>query len=60
MQETAEWLEANYTEYFNGGGSLLVKGYRCSNCGFFRRKKAGKSEFCEKCGRRMIEKEAEK
>ena len=58
MQEPAEWLEANYTSYLNGGGSLLVKGYRCSNCRFFRRKRFGKSEFCENCGRRMIEKEA--
>ena len=48
-----EWVDSNYTEYLNGGGSLLIKGWRCTKCGFFRRKKYGLSKFCEDCGADM-------
>lgn len=35
------------------GGELTVRGFQCANCGFFRRKRFGKSKFCEECGSRM-------
>ena len=55
LQKRGVW---NYTEFEEGlplGGTLLVRGYKCSACGFFRRKRYGMSNFCEECGARMKE-----
>ena len=29
------------------------RGYKCSNCGFFRSKNQGMSNYCEECGCKM-------
>ena len=50
-----QWIYTEFTKYFDGGGCLLIKGYKCSNCGFLRKKKQGKSNFCEDCGADMRE-----
>lgn len=52
-QPIAEWLPVEKTEVLPFGGELTVRGFSCSNCGFFRRKRFGKSKFCEECGSRM-------
>lgn len=52
-QPVAEWLPVEKTEVLPFGGELTVRGFVCSNCGFFRRKRFGKSKFCEECGSRM-------
>ena len=49
----AEWMKTEKTEELPFGGSLTVRGWTCSNCGFFRRKKHGISKFCEDCGYMM-------
>ena len=57
-QRSAQWIESGNTRNLDGGGVLTVRGFRCSHCGFFRRKKNGMSKFCEDCGFKMIPKEA--
>lgn len=52
-QPVAEWLPVEKTEVLPFGGELTVRGFACSNCRFFRRKRFGKSKFCEECGSRM-------
>lgn len=52
-QPVTEWLPVEKTEVLPFGGELTVRGFACSNCGFFRRKRFGKSKFCEECGSRM-------
>lgn len=52
-QPVAEWLPVEKTEVLPFGGELTVRGFACSNCGLFRRKRFGKSKFCEECGSRM-------
>ena len=47
---TAEWKKIERTEVLPFGGSLTVRGWICTNCDFFRRKKHGTSKFCEDCG----------
>ena len=49
----AEWIKKEKTEDLQFGGSLTIRGWVCSNCGFFRRKKHGISKFCEDCGSAM-------
>jgi hypothetical protein len=49
------WNYTEFEEVLPFGGSLLVRGYKCSECGFFRRKRHGMSKFCEDCGARMKE-----
>ena len=46
----SKWIESEYTENLAGGGSLLIRGWRCPKCSFFRRKKYKMSNFCENCG----------
>ena len=48
--QKAQWVYTEFTKTYDGGGFLQLKGYKCSNCGFFRHKKKGKSNFCEVCG----------
>ena len=38
------------TEHLDGGGSLLIRGYECSECKGFTRKKTGVKDFCALCG----------
>ena len=49
----SEWVPHEYSRKFEGGGSILVRGYKCSACGFFRHKKNGTSPYCENCGANM-------
>ena len=44
------WVATEHTEYFEGGGSILVRGYECSECKGFTRKKTGVKEYCSLCG----------
>ena len=53
VQNNAEWVKTEKTEDLPFGGSLTIRGWTCSNCGFFRRKKHGISKFCEDCGYMM-------
>ncbi len=48
---SASWNYTELHEYLAGGGEIVKRGWECSNCGFFRRKKYGKSRFCECCGK---------
>ena len=52
-QTKSEWVTVEKTEVLPFGGELTVRGFQCANCGFFRRKRFGKSKFCENCGCRM-------
>lgn len=56
-QKTASWIYCEESRFLAGGGELTVRGFKCSHCGFFRRKKNGKSKFCEDCGFKMDEQE---
>ena len=47
---TGTWIYTEESRYLPGGGELTVRGYKCSNCGYFRRKRHGQSKFCEDCG----------
>lgn len=44
------WIYTEHTEYFDGGGSIVVRGYECSNCRGFTRKKTGIKDYCSFCG----------
>ena len=52
-REEGEWLPVEKTEVLPYGGELIIRGFACSKCGFFRRKRFGMSKFCEDCGTRM-------
>jgi len=54
IPNTANWEPIEYTENLSGGGELTVRGYKCSSCGFFRRKRHGMSKYCEDCGAKML------
>ena len=48
----------NYTELkkeYDNGASILIRGYKCSECGNFIHKKGGKKNFCDYCGADMRE-----
>ena len=45
-----EWIYKEYKQYFDGGGSILVRGYECPFCGNFINRKCGKQKFCHECG----------
>lgn len=49
----AQWQYTEKTEELQFGGTLTIRGWTCSHCGFFRRKKRGMSKFCEDCGYKM-------
>ena len=53
VPNTVEWKYKETEEILPFGGSLTKRGWVCSNCGFFRRKKFGISKFCEDCGYMM-------
>lgn len=53
--KAATWIYKEYEEVLPFGGSLLKKGYICTHCGFFRRKRLGISAYCEACGYQMQE-----
>lgn len=44
------WVPIEKTEVLPHGGELTIRGFACDRCGFFRRKRFGKSKFCEDCG----------
>lgn len=46
----AVWVPIEKTEVLPHGGELTIRGFECDRCGFFRRKRFGKSKFCEDCG----------
>lgn len=48
-----EWKYLETTENLPYGGRLTKRGWVCSYCGFFRRKKSEMSKFCESCGAEM-------
>ena len=50
-----EWIYEEHTKFLDGGGRILCRGYKCSNCGFFRHRKRGMSKYCEECGAKMEE-----
>ena len=45
-----EWIYKERRQYFDGGGSILVRGYECPFCGNFINRKCGKQKFCHECG----------
>ena len=47
---TGVWIYKEITEHFEGGGSLTVRGYECSTCKGFTRKKTGVKDYCSLCG----------
>lgn len=47
---TGVWRYKEITEHFEGGGSLTVRGYECSTCKGFTRKKTGVKDYCSLCG----------
>ena len=49
----AVWVPIEKTEILPHGGELTIRRFSCSGCGFFRRKRFGKSKFCEDCGAKM-------
>ena len=51
--KTGSWEYVELTENLLGGGALTKRGYKCSNCGFFRHRKRGISNYCEECGCQM-------
>ena len=53
IPDTAEWKYTETEETLPFGGSLTKRGWICTHCGFFRRKKNGMSKFCEDCGSAM-------
>lgn len=53
VPNVAEWKKTEKTEELPFGGSLTIRGWTCTHCGFFRRKKSGMSKFCEDCGYKM-------
>ena len=53
------WIYKEITEQLNGGGSLLKRGYVCSNCNYFIRKKNGLQDYCAGCGSKNTEKKEE-
>lgn len=53
VSDSAEWKKTEKTEDLMYGGSLTIRGWTCTHCGFFRRKKSGMSKYCEECGYQM-------
>lgn len=45
-----EWIYAEFSHKFDGGGSILMRGYNCPFCGNFINRKSGKKNFCDECG----------
>lgn len=48
------WIYKEVTEQLAGGGSLLLRGYECSICKGFTRKKTGVKDFCSLCGSKNV------
>lgn len=55
----AEWIPFEYVKEYEGGGSIRVRGHKCSACDFFRHIKNGTSPYCENCGATMNKKKEE-
>ena len=51
---TGVWRYKEITEHYDGGGSLLIRGYECSNCKGFTRKKTGIRDYCSLCGSKNV------
>lgn len=47
------WIYTEEARQLSGGGELTRRGFKCSECGFFRHKRLGQSKFCEECGAKM-------
>ena len=54
-RKTGTWNYTEYSQKFEGGGSLLMRGWVCSECGCFIRKKHGTTKYCHECGTEMQE-----
>ena len=50
---SGHWITTERTTKLVGGGELTCRGFKCSQCGFFRHKRHGRSKFCEECGAKM-------
>lgn len=48
------WIYTERTEFLAGGGTLLLRGYECSNCKGFTRKKTGVKDYCNICGSKNV------
>lgn len=53
IPNAAEWKQTEIEEVLPFGGSLTKRGWICTHCGFFRRKRNGMSKYCEECGYAM-------
>jgi uncharacterized protein (DUF983 family) len=53
----AEWVPYEFTKEFESGGSIRIRGHRCTGGGFFRHYKNDVSPYCENCGAFMKKKE---
>lgn len=51
------WIYAEFSHKFQGGGSILMRGYNCPFCGNFINKKNGKKKYCDECGADLREEE---
>ena len=45
-----KWLDSEERTVFDGGGSIVIHGYRCPFCKCFNNRKRGKENFCHDCG----------
>ena len=51
---TSQWLLHQEREYFSGGGSILITGWRCEHCNHFQHRKSAMTPYCSSCGYRMV------
>lgn len=49
-RNTGAWLIHEERKTFDGGGSVLLRGYKCPFCGNFVNRKSGLHKFCHECG----------
>lgn len=49
------WLYHEESKKFDGGGSVLLRGYKCPFCGNFVNRKSGIQKFCHECGAELRE-----
>lgn len=47
---SGSWIYQEESEPIAGGGSLMVKGWRCPFCGNFVHKHKGRKNYCDNCG----------
>lgn len=57
-RDRGHWIESEDRKTFEGGGSVLRKGYRCPFCNNFIHIKRGKENYCHNCGADLREERA--